>query len=134
MDMDFQMILQNVLYLVIVGVLPLTVRYLTLFLKAKVNEYSTNLESKKMKEYLDTVTDALITAVNYTNQTYVDSLKERGEFTKEAQKEALNRTLETAKALITEDAQKAIEYLYNDYETYILASIETITRDNKITV
>ncbi len=124
--------LQNILYLVIVCVLPLAIKYLVTYLQVKVNEMSKKIENEKLQQYVNAANDAVSMAVLTVAQTYVDTLKVHGAFTKEAQKEAKEKALALAKQLINEEGQKAIVTLYGDYQAYLEAAIEALVRDTKI--
>ena len=76
--------------------------------------------------------DAIYTAVAQTNQTYVDALKGKNIFDEAAQKEAFTKTWDTAQLLITDAAANAVVTLYGDFNTWLTAKIEEITRMTKI--
>ena len=126
--------LQNLLYLVIVCVLPLAIRYVVVYLQTKVNEMSSNIENEKLRQYINAANESIGTAVLSVQQVFVDSLKKSGNFGKEAQIEAKNKALALAKQLINEEGEKAIKTLYGDYEAYLESAIEAMVRDTKITV
>ena len=129
--MNIKQGIQDVLYLIITGVLPLLITYGILFLKVKIKEQEKNLENDQLVKYIDAATDAISKAVLAVNQTYVDSLKKQGKFDEEAAKTAKQMAID--KALITEDSKAAIETLYSDFEAYLNDAIEELVRENKVT-
>ncbi len=131
--MDIKQGIQDVLYLIITGILPLLITYGILFLKVKIKEQEKNLENDQLVKYIDAATDAISKAVLTVNQTYVDSLKKQGKFDEEAAKTAKQMAIDKAKALITEDSKTAIETLYSDFEAYLNDAIEELVRENKVT-
>ena len=131
--MDIKHGIQDVLYLIITGILPLLITYGILFLKVKIKEQEKNLENDQLVKYIDAATDAISKAVLTVNQTYVDSLKKQGKFDEEAAKTAKQMAIDKAKALITEDSKTAIETLYSDFEAYLNDAIEELVRENKVT-
>lgn len=131
--MDIKQGIQDVLYLIITGILPLLITYGIIFLKVKIKEQEKNLENDQLVKYIDAATDAISKAVLTVNQTYVDSLKKQGKFDEEAAKTAKQMAIDKAKALITEDSKTAIETLYSDFESYLNDAIEELVRENKIT-
>lgn len=131
--MDIKQGIQDVLYLIITGILPLLITYGILFLKVKIKEQEKKLENDQLVKYIDAATDAISKAVLTVNQTYVDSLKKQGKFDDEAAKTAKQMAIDKAKALITEDSKTAIETLYSDFEAYLNDAIEELVRENKIT-
>ena len=133
MTMNIKQGIQDVLYLIITGILPLLITYGILFLKVKIKEQEKNLENDQLVKYIDAATDAISKAVLTVNQTYVDSLKKQGKFDEEAAKTAKQMAIDKAKALITEDSEAAIETLYSDFEAYLNDAIEELVRENKVT-
>ena len=131
--MDIKQGIQDVLYLIITGILPLLITYGILFLKVKIKEQEKNLENDQLVKYIDAATDAISKAVLTVNQTYVDSLKKQGKFDEEAAKTAKQMAIDKAKAWITEDSKAAIETLYSDFEAYLNDAIEELVRENKVT-
>lgn len=131
--MNIKQGIQDVLYLIITGILPLLITYGILFLKVKIKEQEKNLENDQLVKYIDAATDAISKAVLTVNQTYVDSLKKQGKFDEEAAKTAKQMAIDKAKALITEDSKVAIETLYSDFEAYLNDAIEELVRENKVT-
>lgn len=130
--MDIKQGIQDVLYLIITGILPLLITYGILFLKVKIKEQEKKLENDQLVKYIDAATDAIGKAVLTVNQTYVDSLKKQGKFDAEAAQKAKQMAIDKAKALITEESKTAIETLYSDFESYLNDAIEEIVRENKI--
>ena len=118
MTMDIKQGIQDVLYLIITGILPLLITYGILFLKVKIKEQEKNLENDQLVKYIDAATDAM---------------KKEGKFDAEAQKTAKQMAIDKAKALITEDSKAAIETLYSDFEAYLNDAIEELVRENKVT-
>lgn len=132
--MDFKELLQQVLYLVATGILPILTLYIVTLIKVKVKEGSAKLENDQLKKYIDAALDAIGNSVLMVNQTYTDSLKKSGTFTKESQEVAKNMAIETAKELITEESKKAIEILYGDFNIYLETQIEAMVREYKLDV
>lgn len=130
--MDIKDGIQDILYLIITGILPLLIVYATTFLKVKIKEYEEQLNNDQLNKYIDTATDAISKAVISVNQTYVDTLKKQGKFDAESQAKAKQMAIDKAKELITEDSKEAINTLYNDFEAYLNDAIEALVRENKI--
>ena len=71
--MNIKQGIQDVLYLIITGVLPLLITYGILFLKVKIKEQEKNLENDQLVKYIDAATDAISKAVLTVNQTAAPS-------------------------------------------------------------
>lgn len=91
-------------------------------------------ESDLVQSYLEEISRAVTTAVSYTSQTYVDSLKASGSFTVEAQKKALEKSIAAALSILTPAAADFIEQAYGDAKEYIIPLIEAEVRKQKITM
>lgn len=124
--------LHEILYVLIVIILPLLVRYIVVYLNVKTKEYSSKLENDTLRKYVEDANDIIASIVLSVSQTYVDAMKKAGKFTPQAQKTAKDMAVEKAKELISDASKNAIVVLYNDFETYINEQIEALVRVNKI--
>lgn len=132
--MNFKELLQNMLYLVFVGVIPLLVKYAIVYIQVQIKKNSELIDNEKLEQYMIAVTDILERVVISTNQVFVDNLKKNGQFTPEAQAEAKEMAIETAKELITVESKQAIEILYGDFNIYLETQIEAMVREYKLNV
>ncbi|MCX4322331.1 MAG: hypothetical protein OSJ59_05140 [Lachnospiraceae bacterium] len=117
-------------------VLPLLVGvsgFAVAWLRKKTQEITENIENTTAKKYIGMASEAVTKAVQTTFQTYVDTLKAQGKFDKEAQLAALQKSKDTAAALITDEAKKAISEAYGDFDKWLAATIETLVREDKKT-
>ena len=129
--MDIKQNIQEILYLIITGVIPLLITYGIIFLKVKIKEQEKKLENDQLIKYIDAATDAISKSVLTVSQTYVDTLKKEGKFDAEAQKTAKQMAIDKAKTLITAESKAAIETLYTDFEAYLNDAIESLVKENK---
>lgn len=129
--MDIKQNIQEVLYLIITGIIPLLITYGIIFLKVKIKEQEKKLENDQLIKYIDAATDAISKSVLTVSQTYVDTLKKEGKFDAEAQKTAKQMAIDKAKTLITAESKAAIETLYTDFEAYLNDAIESLVKENK---
>lgn len=132
--MDTKEFLQELLYLVATGILPVLTVYIVTLLKVKIKEQSTTLENEQLGKYIDSAVDVIETVVIEVNQTFVNSLKLSGSFTEEAAIEAKNLAVEKCKELISEKSKEAIIEIYNDYEKYLNTKIEELVNKNKLEI
>lgn len=126
--------IQEALYLVVTGIVPLLITYIILFLKSKIKEQQEKIDNENLNKYITIATDAISMAVLTVSQTYVDELKRQGKFDKQAQEVAKQMAIDKAKSLITEEAKNAVTLLYGDFEAYLNSQIEALVRENKIEV
>ncbi len=129
--MDIKQNIQEILYLIITGIVPLLITYGIIFLKVKIKEQEKKLENDQLIKYIDAATDAISKSVLTVSQTYVDTLKKEGKFDAEAQKTAKQMAIDKAKTLITAESKAAIETLYTDFEAYLNDAIESLVKENK---
>ena len=74
--------------------------------------------------------DIILDAVDQTNQTFADRLRESGDFTKENQKKALEMSLKASLAMMNDEMIKTLEKEFNDAEAWIASKIEAACKAN----
>lgn len=124
-------LLITLIQVVIIPAIPVLVTYLVKFLKAKEDQATVKIDNELIRIYLNEATDAVLQAVTYTAQTYVDSLKKQGKFDKEAQAQAFNTAKDVALKLLTEEAKRMITDLYGDLTVWLDTKIEQTVNDQK---
>jgi len=124
-------ILITALEAVIMAAIPVLTTYIVKFLQTKSAQAVAQTENETAHSYLAEITSAVTTAVTATSQTYVDSLKATGAFTKEAQATALSKAKETALSILSTEAQAFIKKAYGDITTYLEARIEAEVKTQK---
>lgn len=130
--MEIKEILIELCVAVITVVVPILTRYLILVIKNMAESAAADAEDVKVQGYILEIAQAITDAVSYTNQTYVDALKASGGFTKEAQLEALQKALDTAKASLSGSAVQFINEVYGDLTEYLTPKIEAAVRAQKL--
>ena len=124
-------LLMTIIQAVIIPAIPIVVTYLVKLLKAKTEQTATKISNELVRQYLQEAIDAVLQAVTYTAQTYVDSLKKQGKFDAEAQKIAFNTAKDIALQLLTEDAKNLIADLYGDLTVWLDTKIEQTVKEQK---
>ena len=124
-------ILKDILYILITTAVPVLVTYLCKFLYEKWTEIKAKVENEKVSNTLDQVVLMVLDCVEKVNQTYVDSLKKNGKFTKEASEEAFKMCKETALSMLSEDAAIIIKEVYGDVDVYLDTLIESLVKQLK---
>lgn len=113
-------ILSNILILIITTLSSYIVTYINKKKKALQLEMDDMLAIK----YTDMIEKTIIDCVNATNQTYVEALKKDNAFTKEAQAEAFNRTLNSVMKILSDDCLEYLTTITTDVNAYIYNKIE----------
>ena len=125
--MEFNEMLNNVLYVVLTAILPIVATYGVNLIKAKIKESKVIEEATKNEDMSNLVKDALsdvMDAVLYVNQTFVDSLKKSGKFDEEAWNKAFNLAYTEAMNSISDGAKKAITEMYGSFDKWLALKIE----------
>lgn len=129
-----QNVLTNILYILITGCGVTLTKYLVTVLNKKIDELQTNDELAKYKQlngYIDSAQAVVENVVLAVNQTYVDTLKQSGSFTVDAQAGAKDKAIKMAKEMLSKESKEAITVLYNDLDKYLSVVIESIVKQNK---
>ena len=124
-------IVKDILYILITAAVPVLTTYLCKFLYTKWTEGKVKIENEKISNTLDNVVNMVLDVVEATNQTFVDELKKKGEFTEEAALEAFNITKAKALEMLSEDAVNVITDIYGDIDVYLDTLIEATVRQLK---
>lgn len=130
--MDWNELLMTLMKVVVIPAIPIIVTFLVKFCKAKTDEAITNVNNEVLRQALGEAADAVYAAVTYTSQTYVDSLKEQGEFDKDAQLIALNTALTKAQSLLAAETKELLESLYGDLQDWLTTKIEQTVKEQKL--
>lgn len=125
-------LLPKLLIAVITAVIPVLTGFFISYINKSKAQVEASTDDKLIQRYISEIATAISDAVAATSQTYVDAMKQSGEFTKEAQKEAAERALAACLASISLDAQKFIESSYGDIVKYLTNRIEAEVRNQKM--
>ena len=123
--------LSNLLIAVITAAVPVLTTYAVKLIKQVGASAAAKTDDAKKQGYANEIALAVSEAVSMVSQTYVDSLKNSGEFTKEAQKKAAEKALAACLASISPAAQEFMESVYDDITEYLITKIEAEVRNQK---
>lgn len=132
--MTFKEFIQQLMYLVITGILPFVTVYFANFVKSIIQKNKDNIENEQVQNLIDYAGEAISVAVMTVSQTYVDTMKRQGKFDAEAQAIAKQMAIDKAKELISREMKSAIESVYTNFDAYLDNYIETVVRESKIDV
>ena len=125
-------LLQDILEVCIIPLLGVLTAYLVNYIKAKSLELTNKTDSEMADKYIQMLTQTITDCVIATNQTYVEALKKQEAFTKEAQKEAFQKTYDAVMLVLTDDAKEYLAEAYGDLTAYITMKIEAEVNKSKI--
>lgn len=129
--MNWMEMLQKIFEVCIIPLLGILTAYLVAFIRKKSKELEETTDNELYKKYIELLQDTIVRCVIATNQTYVEALKNKNAFDKEAQKVAFNMTYESVMAILSDDAKKYLETAVGDLEVYITKLIEAQVNINK---
>ena len=114
-------ILLNILSVVVTAIVIPVIS----FLGFKISQYlNSKIKDEKARDLLNQANEIVLNAVKVVFQTYVEALKEKGEFNKDAQAIALTRAKGIITSELTEELKNFITQNYGDLAAWITNSIE----------
>ena len=122
--MNFQQILLTVIGIILTTFVSWGCETLIVFIKNK-------MKNSKNAALLESAINIVGRAVKSTYQTYVENLKDKDMFNKNAQIEALNKAKETARKELTSEAQAYITETFGSLDSWLENSIEAAIYDLK---
>lgn len=105
--------------------------YLVSYINKKKDALIEQVDSDIADKYIQKISETITDCVIATNQTYVEALKKEGAFTKEAQEEAFNRTLNNVLVILGKDCIDYLKTITSDVEAYLKNKIEAEVNLNK---
>lgn len=117
--MDVNAITQTITDAVIIVVIPTLA-------KAAVDYIRLKIEGTRIEQAGKIILDA----VDQTNQTFADKLRESGDFSKENQKKALEMSLKAAMERMNKRTIELLEKEFNGAEAWIISKIEAACKEN----
>jgi hypothetical protein len=129
--MNWNEMLQTLLYAIITGAVGVFTTFATLWIKQKMGIAKDNAKTEEGKKYLGMLEETVINCVLTTNQTYVSNLKQNNMFDAEAQKKAFDMTYQSVMNVLNADAQKFLNEAYADVPALITQMIEAQVNKNK---
>lgn len=127
-------LLNQILYVLIVGILTVVTKYVVSYLNEKKQAIKEELTENEFQNTMLKAVEVIERVIETTSQTYVDALKKQGKFDEEAQTEALKKTVEDIMVLLPSEAKALIEVTYNDVDKWVKSYVESYLRaDKKLT-
>lgn len=105
--------------------------YLVALLRKKTAQVQKQIDNETANKYIGMACDAVTQAVMYISQTYVDTLKSEGAFTKEKQLEAFTKAKDKTLEILGDTATAALNEIYGDFDAWLDTKIEETCRLNK---
>ena len=112
---------------IVYDILPVVEKFAVDFMKTEIQESNILEEATKNENISNLIKDALsdvMDAVLYVNQTFVDTMKAKNEFTPEAWEEAKQKAYQAALLTISEESKKVISEMYGSFDQWLQLKIE----------
>ena len=123
--------LQAVVYAVITVILPIITTYIVKIMRVKIRDIKFESMDYAHRIWIERAADIVADIVLQVQQTYVSSLKNKGEFTPEAAKEAKEKAVALANELIADELKKTIADIYSSFDEWLDIQIEKNVIENK---
>ena len=122
--MEFLELSQQIFNTLLVPLLAVITVFLVRWISVQAENLKKKTDNEIAQKYIDLLNYTITTCVTATNQTYVNALKDKNAFTKEAQEEAFRRTFEAVQEILSDEARKYLDEVYKDLNEYIVNQIE----------
>ncbi len=132
--MDQVELVSKIFNLCIFPLLAILTAYAVQWIKMKMGELARRQENEIAAKYIAKLADTITACVEAVNQTYVDTLKKKGQFGIEEQKEAFQRVYNEVLEVLKGEAYDYLDSMYIDFDTYLKTLIEAQVRNSKIEI
>ena len=106
--------------------------YAVALLRRETARIEKELDNETASKYMDMACEAVTQAVTYTAQTFVDTLKSSGGFTKEKQIEAFEKAKGKTLEILGDTTVAALNEIYGDFDAWLETKIEQVCREIKL--
>lgn len=129
--MTIQDFFTTILQIISIPLVIILITFIINLIKSKIKTLQINTDNETLQHYLTLLDEAVDTAVNYVNQTYVLNLKNKNEFNEKAQQEALTKAYQRVVKTLTYEASDYLQTHIGEFSNYIFAKIEASVYNNK---
>ncbi|MCC8177204.1 MAG: hypothetical protein LIO91_12385 [Bacteroidales bacterium] len=107
--------------------------YLVALIHQQTAQIEKEIDNETASKYMEMAAEAVVQAVTYTAQTFVDTLKSSGGFTKEKQQEAYEKAKDKVLEILGDTIVAALGEIYGDFDAWLETKIEQTCRELKVT-
>lgn len=129
--MEWTDVVKTIFEVCIVPILGVLTAYVVMLLRKKAQEVAEKTKNEQLSKALMDVTELVCKAVQMTNQTYVDELKDKNIFDADAQKTAFNKTYNAVIGMLSEETKNLLIQEFGDLTAYVTAQIESQVYNEK---
>ncbi len=109
---------------VVTAAVPVLVYYGVAFIRGKVVELIQRIDNDLVETTLEKAMEIVMNAVLAVSQTFVDTLKQHGQFTPEAQREAFDRAKAYVLTLMSAEVRELLTEIYGNLDVWLETMIE----------
>lgn len=129
--MDYMALLQQIFEVCIIPLLGVLTTFIIVFIRKKTGELQELTDNETYRKYMEMLRDTVIDCVIATNQTYVEALKNKNAFDKQAQEEAFKLSYNAVMEILSDDAKEYLNSAVGDLNVYVTKLIEAQVKLNK---
>ena len=131
MNMTTIELINNIFNACIVPLLGVLTLFIIKLLEKKSQEIQETIDNDLVRKYVEMLIEIVTSCVITTKQTYVDTLKDKNAFDKEAQEEAFSQTYQNVMALLSDEAKRVLSEVYKDLPLLVNQLIEQKVAETK---
>lgn len=120
-------IITNIILTVLTAALFIGLKYLTEY----VNENKLKIKDERVRGAIEKALEIVSLAVNITNQSFVQELKDKGGFGKKEAEEAFNATKVKVIEMLDSETKKILEHEFENSNKFLNEAIEAKVWENK---
>lgn len=124
-------LINNIFNACIVPLLGVLTLFIIKLLEKKSQEIQETIDNELVRKYVEMLIEIVTSCVITTKQTYVDTLKDKNAFDKEAQQEAFSQTYQNVMSLLSDEAKRVLSEVYKDLPLMVNQLIEQKVAETK---
>ena len=129
--MEWTDIVKTIFEVCIVPILGVLTAYIVMLLRKKAQQVAERTKNEQLSKAILDVSELVAKAVQMTNQTYVESLKDKDLFDADAQKDAFDKTYNAVFSMLSEETKGLLINEFGDLSKYLTAQIESQVHQEK---
>ena len=123
--------IQEIIINAILLLVPVLVGYLATFIKKKTEELQNKINKDEVNKYIGILESTVVNVVTCVQETFVKTLKEKGEFNEEFAKEAYETAKTDILNILGEAGVTTLQTAYGDIDILLKALIEAAVKKIK---
>lgn len=131
MNAEFLDLLYQIFQVALIPLLGIFVGFGIKLMQEKFAELQAGTNNEIINTYIQIAQDIIISCVQATNQTLVDTLKSKGVFTKEEWEKAFAQTKDNILTILNDYQKEVLGQIFNDLDAWIDVQIEAAVKELK---